>query len=673
MASRFQHITSKILFAALYISVGNAVAEVVLDNSLTNTPALPGPDFQITADHGVQQGANLFHSFQSFSLTSDQSATFSGPNSVANIIGRVTGGATSNIDGTINSTIPDANLFFINPAGVMFGPNAEINIDGSFYVSTADNLSFADGTRLATGNANAPILTSASPAAFGFLGNNADVSLQGTTTELADGARFVVAAGNINIDDVTIQIRDGAFDLAAVESEGEVSIYDTGIALKNVEEQGDVILTSALAFAPFIANLDVSGQSGGAVNIIADTILLDRAFIYADTNGAGTGAGVSLRANNVQLVNGSRITTDNFGTGDAGNILVNADSVGISGSGATIGSRAAAGTNGDISFNTGELLLSDEAVIEYQVGRSASFGVFTINTDSLIINTDAGIATSSSSNITTSEVNVVINASASIQLISGAFLFSGAAAANSAAASNLVINSPLISIQNQSSIATNSNSSSGMAGDITLNADTVILDGMSSITSTASLFPGDIKLNVSDALLLREQSSIQSSAIIGTQNAADITISSPVFVSLLDQSLIQGNADAGRGGNITITTENLFQDAASRIEATTLNGDGIDGTVEVNSPEDGSRTGLDSLAKDFSGITVSLKQPCNKHTRVSRSSFVLATPKIQMGPSGYQSSVFISKIINKNRLVLNNEREKSAELVLMQNPSGDCG
>ena len=101
----------------------SAWAEVTLDGSLGRTDVLLGPDYQISADLGQQYGPNLFHSFQDFNLQSHESATFLGTDNVQNIIGRVTGGNPSHINGILRSLIPNANIYFLNPYGIMFGPN----------------------------------------------------------------------------------------------------------------------------------------------------------------------------------------------------------------------------------------------------------------------------------------------------------------------------------------------------------------------------------------------------------------------------------------------------------------------------------------------------------------------------------------------------------------------
>jgi len=122
-------------------------AQITLDGSLGPRGALRGPNYIISDSVGQLRGPNLFHSFGQLNLSQGESATFTGPNTITNILSRVTGGSPSSIDGTIRSQIPGANLYLLNPAGVMFGPNASLDVRGSFHVSTADYLRLADGAR----------------------------------------------------------------------------------------------------------------------------------------------------------------------------------------------------------------------------------------------------------------------------------------------------------------------------------------------------------------------------------------------------------------------------------------------------------------------------------------------------------------------------------------------
>jgi len=110
----------------------------VLDGTLGASGPLAGPNYDITQNLGKTVGQNLFHSFSSFNLSNVESANFSGDASINNVISRVTGGNASNINGQINSSIPGGNFYFINPAGVIFGNDASIDVGGSFTVGTAD-------------------------------------------------------------------------------------------------------------------------------------------------------------------------------------------------------------------------------------------------------------------------------------------------------------------------------------------------------------------------------------------------------------------------------------------------------------------------------------------------------------------------------------------------------
>ena len=110
--------------------------------------------YAIGANLGKQVGGNLFQSFGNVRLSTGQTAAFSGPKTVSNVIGGVTGGSASSIDGKIQSTIAGANLYLINPSGIVFGPHATVNVLGSFHASTADYLKLSDGKRFQVSNAN---------------------------------------------------------------------------------------------------------------------------------------------------------------------------------------------------------------------------------------------------------------------------------------------------------------------------------------------------------------------------------------------------------------------------------------------------------------------------------------------------------------------------------------
>ncbi len=201
-------------------------AQITLDGSVGPHGALTGPNYTIGAEVGKQVGGNLFHSFGEFNVNTGESATFTGPGTVDNIIGRVTGGNPSLIDGTLRSEIPDANLYLVNPSGVLFGPNASLDVDGSFHASTADYLRLGENGRFDATTPNDSLLTSAPPEAFGFLRPNpAPILAVGTPESLLTvpaGETLSIIGGDIQMVGTNIRTAGGQITVVSVASPGEV-------------------------------------------------------------------------------------------------------------------------------------------------------------------------------------------------------------------------------------------------------------------------------------------------------------------------------------------------------------------------------------------------------------------------------------------------------------------
>src|SRR5438128_1066228 len=158
------------------------------DGTLGTVITQSGTVHTITGGTRPGNGPNLFHSFERFSVGTNDTARFSGPTGIVNILSRVTGGQQSVIDGRLQSTIPGANLYLLNPSGVLFGPNATLDVSGSFHVSTADYLRFADGATFSANLGQESTLTVAPPAAFGVLGSTpAPITIRGNTLRVPDG------------------------------------------------------------------------------------------------------------------------------------------------------------------------------------------------------------------------------------------------------------------------------------------------------------------------------------------------------------------------------------------------------------------------------------------------------------------------------------------------------
>ena len=144
---------------------------ITSDGTLGTKVTQQGRVHTITGGTRPQGGPNLFHSFDRFDVGTGDTARFTAanPEGIENILSRVTGGQRSHIDGRIQSDIAGANMFLLNPSGVLFGPNASLDVPGSFHVSTADVLRFSDGYAFRAVNRPEPLLTVAAPAAFGFI------------------------------------------------------------------------------------------------------------------------------------------------------------------------------------------------------------------------------------------------------------------------------------------------------------------------------------------------------------------------------------------------------------------------------------------------------------------------------------------------------------------------
>ena len=170
------------------------------DATLGTTVTRSGTVYSIAGGTRPGNGPNLFHSFDRFSVGTGDTATFTGANTITNILSRVTGGQRSDIDGTLRSEIGGANLYVLNPSGVVFGPNARLEVSGSFHVSTADVIRLADGGVFAADPAVPSLLTVAAPVAFGFLRENpAAITIQGSTLQVAPGQTLSVVGGDLAV------------------------------------------------------------------------------------------------------------------------------------------------------------------------------------------------------------------------------------------------------------------------------------------------------------------------------------------------------------------------------------------------------------------------------------------------------------------------------------------
>src|SRR5687768_14477062 len=297
-----------LLFAAFDLSsafcqVSTTIAPTIGGSNLGTTVTQSGSTYQITGGTRPTNGPNLFHSFEQFNVGRPDTAQFLNTTpqlSTANILARVTGGSSSNIFGTIDTlSYPAANLFLMNPAGIIFGPTATLNVGGMATFTTADYLRLADGNLFhATPNAGADALLSVAPvAAFGFLGSNpAAITVQGSQLSVSSGQTLALVGGNITVQSGTLEedtvqaaqlsAPGGQIYLASVASAGEIL---TGALDFNSNVNGQSFGSLGAIQVSQKSVIDASGDGGGSVLIRGGRFVLDDSTISANTTGPAIG------------------------------------------------------------------------------------------------------------------------------------------------------------------------------------------------------------------------------------------------------------------------------------------------------------------------------------------------------------------------------------------------
>ncbi len=294
---------------------------------------LAGPTYAIPESLGHRAGNNLFHSFQTFRIGSGETALFSTTTpTIANVIGRVTGGEMSTIEGTIRlqAAAGAPSLFLVNPAGVMFGPGATIDVPGAFHVSTADAVRFRDGAFHAD-PARASTFSSASPEAFGFLGEaRSAVTLRGAGWVHRD-APLSLVAGDVALEQgASIATRAGDVSVVAVGRQAiDVPLPGPGAA----RLQGTVRVAGGADSGSAIFSEAGAGVPGGTVRVAAGRVELhgDNSGIASFTSDAAGGA-VHVRADEALVITaGAGIRSHAYQLGAGGAVQVVAARVDIDG------------------------------------------------------------------------------------------------------------------------------------------------------------------------------------------------------------------------------------------------------------------------------------------------------------------------------------------------------
>ncbi|MCC5606525.1 S-layer family protein [Nostoc sp. CHAB 5834] len=604
-----------------------AFAQITPDSTLPNNSKFEQNTGII--EGGTQAGSNLFHSFEQFSVPTGSQAYFNNASDIQNVISRVTGGSASIINGSIKAN-GSANLFFLNPNGIIFGPNAQLDIKGSFIATTANRLKFADGALFsAFPPQNTPLLTVSVPIGLQFEGAAGEIRVEGSDLKVQPGKTLALVGGNVTLQggeraalkprQPNLAVPGGRVELGSVAGVGEVSLNqkdnDWVLGYASVNNFGDIRLEDG-------AYVDVSGAGGGDVQIQSNNLALTQgSLIYADTQGTEAGGEVLVHTTKVvTLTEGSQITADVYpeATGTGGDVTIETGQLSIQGD----GSRIRAGTLG--KGRGGQLTVRASEFVELtgttnnglftQTQGAGNAGNLTITTQRLSSQNGARVSTS-----TLGEGqggNLTVTATDSVEVIGvGSGLFTRTFGAKDAG--NLAIDTRRLSVQDGAQVST-STLGKGQGGSLFVAAsDLVELQG-TGILSNGQQIPSFLSTqttNVGDAgnltintrqLILGNGAQIVTGSLgqgKGGEIRVDATEAVNVFgvgTSAAASGLFSRTNQGGKGGNIIINT-NAFRVAGyGVVDARTLGG-GNAGNITVNVKTLEAVNGGQILANAFKG------------------------------------------------------------------------
>ncbi|MBF0379193.1 MAG: filamentous hemagglutinin N-terminal domain-containing protein [Desulfamplus sp.] len=571
-----------IFVLVLSISPTLLYADISTDGTVGAAKTLTGPDYTIPETLGTLKGDNLFHSFEKFSIKTQESATFTGSDSIKNVISRVTGGEKSEIDGTLRSNVGKADFYFINPSGVVFGENAKVDVPAAFHVSTANELKFKDGTSFEASKSKQSTLTQAAPESFGFLGTQStSIEINGSTLEFKPESKVSLTSSK----DITIK---GTEKETTTESETkQASLTSVGGEIE-LKAEGDLMLDNA--------TVESSGNGGGKITVKADSVKLqNNSKIYADNTGnKNSEGGIAVEVDKkIELVNGSAISIATFSKGYAGDIRINSENMKIDGKSSSkftgisnyveTGSSGKAGT---VEITVAEYLeLVNRGIIKSDTFSKGDAGDVKINAGNVKIDGQGSYAAILNNSSQGSEGN----------------------------AGKLEISvDGLLEISDGGQICSITVSKNGNAGNISINAEEMIIDGNNDFTGIMGQSrenskgkAGEVNIAVADNLQLENNATIasrnSSNGTEGTSGKVYVTVGNTLKI-LKDSEITSSTWSKGDAGGVSIKAGELIIDGQGGEEFVGITSqarkgsEGNPGPVEVN---------VDGTIKLIDGATIS--------------------------------------------------------------------
>ncbi|MEH2155239.1 two-partner secretion domain-containing protein [Nostoc sp.] len=622
--------------AGSQILAGKAIAQfipqITPDNTLESERSTVTPQNQLVdrVDGGAIRGTNLFHSFQEFNIGEGRSAYFANPTGIENIISRVTGGNPSQLLGILG-VLGKANLFLINPNGIIFGAKAKLDVSGSFVASTASSLVFANGAKFSATNPQAPpLLTIKVPIGLEFDENiPGAISLQSARLVVQPDKTLALVGGNVSLNNGTIVAPGGRVELGGLAQKGTVTLNQNGsLSFPTDLVRADVSLTQGSqvnvragkggSIAINTHNLNIAQGSTlragiasfqGAVDSKAGDIDINATEAVTLTgtgsfisnavlsNAKGKGGNINLTARSLAVTEGFQIFAGTYGQGDVGNVNIDVgdtvlfDGVGTNGINTGAYSSIAnggTGRGGNLNIIAKSLAVTNGAILEAStVGRGDAGNVNIFIRDTALFDGEAADF---------NQVSIAV-------FSSGAYSRVNSVATGNAGSVN--VTAGIVKVTN-GAVLTSSTDGKGNAGNVTINARDVVFDGegrfndtpgfgffqssgaFSSVKNRGQGIGGNVIVNA-DSLSLSKGAVIVTSTR-GRGDAGDILINRADNVTITGfagdgySSGFYSNTEPsaiGGGGEITVNAGTLRVLDGAVVNALTANA-GRGGSIVIN-------------------------------------------------------------------------------------------
>ncbi len=611
----------KIIIFLFFLGSSPLQAQIINDSTLpvNSQINLNGNTFEIEGGTVDLNQVNLFHSFSEFSVPTNFEAFFNNALAIENIFARVNGSKLSNIDGLIRAN-GSANLFLLNPNGILFGSNASIDIGGSFIATTADSVVFSNGSEFSASKPQTiSPLTVNIPIGLRFRQNQGVISIQNTGhqlfrigenpfelilspilgRELAPGLKvgsgntLAFVGGSVVLDGGILTAEEGHVELGSIYS-GMVDLNPTspdwGFDYSKVDRFGNIQLERQ-------ALVDVSGNQSGSIQIQGRKVSLnDGSTIFSQNQGIFSGRNIEIRASEILEITGissnglitSQITSVTEGIGSGGDIKVITPKL-FARDGGRIGTLVLAqgsGKGGNIVVNASEsidllgtslplALRASQIITETNSFAFGQAGDISISTGRLTLLNGGNIV--AGLNIGNGSTNLVKIEATEFILVEGISslnfvpsIIGHGSLAGTGNIGKLFINTPKLIVRDGGNINT-SVLGAGNAGDIVINAvDSLEIRGhRSELISAATRFAPEVAI------------------IIGlpetpTGISGNVTINTPRLIVTDGGQVTVRHDGTGSAGSLIINTDSIFLDNNIGITASTESGEGGNITLNVS-------------------------------------------------------------------------------------------